>query len=267
MRCPPFPPFGLPFVVLLVGSFLLTPGPRGEAAQKPGNPVGVELYTWESVGEITAISKQTLSIRRILRISDDSWGLEPGAVAESSALGEGDQILAKGKTQADGTFDTRRIYVVAPSVSRQGAGGAQVEQAADHGAPESRVPTIITDPSGTRPESRGRGADSGPASRLPGPTGPGGQKPVGAGLQANRSPNLPRFFAGDAEGIIYKINSRSIVLSQSFFTDNNTIIRDPSGRILKLKDLKQGQRVAVTVKDEQDSKTQAIKARVIRLLP
>lgn len=262
-----FPRSGWVLSGLLLSSIMLRPGDQSEAAQKPKNPVGVELYRWESVGEITEISKKTLTIRRTLKISDGSWGLEPGAVSELSALEHGDQILAKGRTEPDGTFETKRIYVVSPSVSRQGGSGKPVEQAADHGAPESRVSTKITDPNGTHPESRGRGGYSGPASRLPVPTGPGGQKTPVTGLEGHRSPNLPRFFAGDAEGIIERIDSQSIVLSQSFFTDNNTVFRDASGRTLKLKDIKPGQRVAVTVKDELDPKTQAIKATVIRLLP
>jgi hypothetical protein len=262
-----FPQYGLALPGLLLSSILVLCWDHGEAAEKPKNPVAVELYKWESVGEITEISKKTLTIRRTLKISNESWGLEPGAASDPSALEQGDQILAKGRTEPDGTFDTKRIYVVSPSVSRQGGSGKLVEQAADHGAPESRVSTKITDPGGTHPESRGRGGYSGPASRIPIPTGPGGQKTPAAGLEGHRSPDLPRFFAGDAEGIIERIDSQTLVLSQSFFTDNDTVFRDAYGRTLRLKDFKRGQRVAVTVRDELDPKTQAIKATVIRLLP
>jgi hypothetical protein len=55
-------------------------------------------------------------------------------------------------------------------------------------------------------------------------------------------------------------------LSQSFVVDKDTVIRS-YGNTLKIKDLRVGQRVAVTIKDEVDSKVRARKATVIRLLP
>ena len=172
-------PFG---ILLLLGSLALTSADAGI----------VELYPWESVGEIIDVSKNTLTIRRTLRISEASWVLEPGAVSEPSELDSGDQVLAKGKTRPDGTFETRRIYIVAPAVSRKGESGKTVTQSADHGAPATRVPTAITDPSGTRPESRGRGGYSGPADRIPVPTGPGGSPTPAPELRSARAPTESR---------------------------------------------------------------------------
>ena len=242
--------------------------PPVQPAQKASQSGHIEIYTWESVGAITEVSNKTLSIRRALKVSGETWRLEPGAASDLSQLEKGDQILAKGKTGSDGSFENKGIYIVVPSASRQGGSGKTPEQAADLGAPQSRVPSTITDPAGTHPESRGRGGYEGPASRIPVPSGPdGGQRgPVG-GLQTSRAPDLPRFLAGDAEGVIEQVDSQFIVLTQSFFTDGNTVVRDLSGKTHKWKDLKPGQRIAVTVKDELDSKTGALKATVVRLLP
>jgi hypothetical protein len=74
------------FVVLSVCALLAAEDSR---AQK--QPV---IHTWENVGEITQISGKILGIRRTVRISDSSWSLEPGAVADASQLGSGDQIMA-----------------------------------------------------------------------------------------------------------------------------------------------------------------------------
>lgn len=237
-----------------------------QAVQKGNESGHIEIYTWESVGEITEVSNKTLSIRRTLKVSGETWRLEPGAASDVSQLEEGDQILAKGKTRLDGSFETKSIYVVMPSASRQGGSGKTTEQASDLGAPQSRVPSTITDPAGTNPESRGRGGYEGPANRIPTPS-PGGQRgPVGE-LQTSRAPNLPRFLAGDAEGVIEKVDSQFIILTQSFFTDGNTVVRDVSGKTHKWKELRPGQKIAVTVKDELDSKSGALKATVVRLLP
>ena len=255
--------------VLSCGFFLGLTGcpPLAQAAQKGSQSTPVEIYTWESVGVVTEVSSKTLTIRRTLKISGETWRLEPGAASDASQLEKGDQILAKGKTRADGSFETKGVYVVTPSASRQGGSGKTTEQASDIGAPQSRVSPTITDPAGTHPESRGRGGYEGPASRIPSPTGTGGQKAPVGGLQTSHAPDLPRFFAGDAEGIIEQLDSQSIVLTQSFFTDGNTSVRDVSGKSHKWKDLKPGQRIAVTVKDELDPKTGALKATVVRLLP
>lgn len=254
-------------LTLISGALAIASPASGHPAEKPGKPIQLELFTWESAGEITQVTGKTVTIRRILRTSDSSWSLEPGAVSEMSQLQDGDQVLAKGKTHPDGTFETRKVYMISPSLSRQQPGsGKSSEQTADHSVPESRVSTTVTDPTGNNPESRGRGGYSGPASRLPIPTGPGGNRgPVG-GLQSSRASMLPRFLAGDAEGTIERIDSQTIVLSQSFFIGDRTIIRDLTGKTLKAKDLRLNQRIAVTVEDELDPKTQAIKATVIRVL-
>jgi hypothetical protein len=240
--------------------------PPVQTVQKGNQSGHTEIYTWESVGEITEVSSKTLAIRRTLKISGETWRLEPGAASDASQLEKGDQILAKGKTGSDGSFETKSIYVVMPSASRQGGSGKTTEQASDLAAPQSRVPSTITDPAGTHPESRSRGGYEGPTSRIPTPTGPGGQRgPVG-GLQTSRAPNLPRFFAGDAEGVIEQVDTQFLILTQSFFTDGNTVVRDLSGKTHKWKDLKPGQKIAVTVKDELDPKSGALKATVVRLL-
>jgi hypothetical protein len=258
---------GLRWDVMLSGALSLGLAESWLDAEELSRLVQVELFTWESAGEITQVTGKTITIRRMLGTSDSSWSLEPGAISEMSQLQNGDQVLAKGKTRPDGTFETRKVYMISPSLSRQQVGsGKGAEQTVDHGVPESRVPTMVTDPAGTHPESRGREGYPGPGNPLPVPTGPGGNRgPVG-GLQNSRAAGLPRFLAGDAEGTVERIDSHTIVLSQSFFVGSETIIRNLSGRTLKLKDLKPGQRIAVTVEDELDSKTQAIKATVVRLL-
>jgi len=241
--------------------------PPIQAVQKVSQSGHIEIYTWESVGDITEVSNKTLSIRRTLKLSGETWRLEPGAASDASQLEKGDQIMAKGKTRPDGSFETKSIYIEVPSASRQEGSGKTPEQAADLGAPQGRVSSTITDPAGTHPESRGRGGYEGPTSRIPVPTGPGGQRGPAGGLQTSRVPDLPRFLAGDAKGVIEQVNSQFIILTQSFFTDGNTVVRDVSGKTHKWKDLKPGQKIAVTVKDEQDSKSGALKATVVRLLP
>jgi hypothetical protein len=228
-----------------------------------------KLYTWENVGEIVQISGKTFSIRRTLRISDASWSLEPGAVAEASRLQSGDQILAKGKTQTDGTFDTNRIYMISSSASRQQVGGGTtISQGADHGGPESNYPRGLGYPDDVGLEGRGRGRYPGGENRVPGPGTPsGGSKGSPGGLQNSRAAHLPRFSPGDAEGVIEQVGPNTLLLSQTFFLDKDTAVHQPDGKVIKSNALKTGCRVAVTVKDEFDPKTQAVKASVVRLLP
>jgi hypothetical protein len=51
------------------------------------------------------------------------------------------------------------------------------------------------------------------------------------------------------------------------FVDKESTVVGTTGEILTGKDLKPGQRVAVTIKDVIDEKTQARRAAVIRILP
>jgi hypothetical protein len=237
-------------------------GPENSRAQSQA-----VIHTWENVGEITQMSGRILSIRRTLRISDSSWSLEPGAVAEASQLGNGDQIMAKGKTMPDGSFETKRIYMLSPSIDhRQVEGGKSVALGADHGGPESRVPAGMRYPGDTGLEGRGRtGPYPGGSPAPPGTPGGGGQGSPG-GLQSSRGNARPRFLPGDLEGQIDEVHSDRLALSQSFVVDKGTLIRS-EGNALTVKDLRVGQRVAVTIKDEIDSKVRARRATVIRLLP
>jgi hypothetical protein len=228
-----------------------------------------KLYTWENVGEIIQITGKTFSIRRTLKISNASWSLEPGAVAEVTRLQSGDQVLAKGKTQTDGTFDTKRIYMISSSASRQQMGGGRtISQGADHGGPESNYPRGLGYPDDAGLEGRGRGRYPGGENRVPGPGTPGGGgKSSPGGLQNSRASQLTRFSPGDAEGIIEQVGSNTLVLSQTFFLDKDTAVHHADGKLTKANALRTGSRVAVTAKDEFDPKTQAIKASVVRLLP
>ena len=227
-----------------------------------------KIYPWENVGEITKIAGKTFSIRRTLRISDSSWSLEPAAVSQASQLQNGDQIMARGKTLSDGTFETKRIYMVSPSEShRQSDGAKTIALGDDHGRPESRYPRVpgYGDPT---LEGRGRGGYPGGDSRVPPPGTPGGSnRGSPGGLQSTRATHLPRFLPGDLEGIIQQVGSESVTLSQSFFLDKETSIVTTAGKKLKNNELEVGHRVAVTIKDETDPKTRARKATVIRLLP
>ncbi len=231
-------------------------------------PKQPKVYTWENVGEITKISGKTFSIQRTLRISDSSWSLEPAAVSQASQLQNGDQIMARGKTLSDGTFETKRIYMVSPSKShRQADGGKTIVLGDDHGRPESRYPRIpgYGDPT---LEGRGRGGYPGGDSRVPPPGTPrGGNRGSPGGLQNARTSHLPRFLPGDLEGIIEQVSSESVILSQSFLLDKGTAIVTTDGKKLQSNELKVGRRVAVTIKDEVDLKRQARKATVVRLLP
>jgi Domain of unknown function (DUF5666) len=225
------------------------------------------VHTWENVGEITQISGKILAIRRTVRISDSSWSLEPGAVSDGSQLGNGDQIMARGKTMPDGNFDATRIYMLSASIDRpQATGGKTMAVGADHGGPESKVPAGMRYPGDTGLEGRGRtGPYPGGSPAPPGTPGGGGQGSPG-GLQSSRGIARPRFLPGDLEGQIEEVGTDHLSLSQSFVVDKDTVIRSYENT-LKIKDLRVGQRVAVTIKDEVDSKARARKATVIRLLP
>jgi hypothetical protein len=225
------------------------------------------IHTWENVGEITQISGKILAIRRTVRISDSSWSLEPGAVADASQLGNGDQIMARGKTMPDGIFEVKRIYMLSAAMDHhQAEGGKGIAVGADHGGPESNVPAGMRYPGDTGLEGRGRtGPYPGGSPAPPGTPGGGGQGSPG-GLQSSRGVSRPRFLPGDLEGQIEEVHSDRLALSQSFVVDKETLVRS-EGSALTVKDLRVGQRVAVTIKDEVDSKLRARKATVIRLLP
>ena len=98
----------------------------------------------------------------------------------------------------------------------------------------------------------------------PGAPGGGGQGSPG-GLQSSRGASLPRFLPGDVEGTVEQVGSDSLVLSQTFFLDKETLVQ-ANGKSIKSNELKINQRVAVTIKDELDSKTHARKATVVRVL-
>jgi hypothetical protein len=63
------------------------------------------------------------------------------------------------------------------------------------------------------------------------------------------------------------VNPEKVLLAQTLYFDKESTVVGLDGKALKGKDLKTGQRVAITIKDEVDSKTKARKAVVIRLLP
>jgi hypothetical protein len=232
------------------------------------NPQAVlkhNVHTWESVGEVIAVNGKTVTVRQNLKLSEATWSLLPGAIAEAKQLTNGDQVHAKGSTLPDGTYDARRIFLVTESSTRQAATGGGVVQGADHGAPESKeVPRGVTDPGG--PGLEGRGRTDSPASRVP--TGrPGGAKGPAGGLQSSRASTAPRFLPGDIEGVVEQVGPQQLVLSQTVFVDKESTVVGTTGEILTGKDLKPGQRVAVTIKDVIDEKTQARRAAVIRILP
>ncbi|MCI0423798.1 MAG: DUF5666 domain-containing protein [Acidobacteria bacterium] len=224
------------------------------------------IHTWESVGQVTDVSGKTFTLRQKLKLSEATWSLLPGAVAEAKQLANGDQIHAKGSTLPDGTYDTRRIFLIAESGLRQTPTGGGVVQGADHGGPESKYPRGVGDPTGTGIEDRGRGGTPGRENRVP-PTGrPGGVRgPVG-GLQSSRASTAPRFLPGDVEGVVEQVVSEQLILTQTLHIAKESTVVGTTGEILKGKDLKPGQRVAVTIKDEIDPKTQSRKAAVIRVL-
>ena len=124
------------------------------------------VHTWESVGEVIQVTGKTVTLRQTLKLSEATWSLLPGAIAEAKQLTNGDQVHAKGSTLPDGTYDTKRIFLIAESSTRQTATGGGVVQGADHGGPESQqVPRGVTDPTG--PGLEGRGRTDSPGSRVP----------------------------------------------------------------------------------------------------
>jgi len=223
------------------------------------------VHTWESVGEVIEVNGKTVTLRQKLKLSEATWSLLPGAVAEAKQLTGGDQVHAKGSTLPDGTYDTKRIFLIAESITRQTATGGGVVHGADHGGPESQqVPRgVAGEPTGPGLEDRGR-RDS-PGSRVP--VGrPGGAKgPVG-GLQSSRASTAPRFLPGDVEGVIEQVAPQQLILTQTVFVDKESTVVGTTGETLKGKDLKPGQRVAVTINDVMDPKTQSRRAAVIRIL-
>ena len=237
------------------------------AGENSGSRNQPTVHTWENVGEITQISGKVLTIRRIVRISDSSWSLEPGAVSDVSQLSSGDEIMARGKTMPDGNFDATRIYMLsAASEQPQVASGKSITPGIDHGAPESRVPAGTRYPGDTGLEGRGRtGPYPGGSPAPPGVPGGGGQGSPG-GLQSSRGTARPRFLPGDLEGKIEEVDAGRLTLSQSFVVDKDTLVRS-EGKAANIKDLSVGRRVAITIKDEVDSKLRARKATVVRLLP
>jgi hypothetical protein len=58
-----------------------------------------------------------------------------------------------------------------------------------------------------------------------------------------------------------------VLLAQTLYFDKQSTVVGRDGEALKGKDLKAGQRVAITIRDEVDPKTNSRKAVVIRLLP
>ena len=242
----------------LLSCLILTLSARSQVVLKHN------VHTWESVGEVIEVTSKTVTFRQKLKLSDATWSLLPGAVAEAKQLTSGDQVHAKGSTLPDGIYDARRIFLIAESSARQAATGGGVVQGADHGAPEShQVPRGVTDPAG--PGIDGRGRPDSPGSRVP--TGrPGGSKgPVG-GLQSSRASTAPRFLPGDVEGIVEQVEAGQLILNQTVFVDKESTVVGTTGETLKGKDLKPGLRVAVTIKDVIDEKTQARRAAVIRIL-
>src|SRR5262249_35635166 len=148
---------------------------------------------------------------------------EPGAISEVTQLGQGDQIMAKGKTTSDGTFDTTRIYMLSASANHNQADGSRNSgQAADHGAPESRVPTGMRYPVDTGIDGRGRtGPYPGGSPAPPGRPGGGGQSSPGT-LQSARGSATPRFLPGDLEGEIAEVHPDHLIVLQAFVVDKDT---------------------------------------------
>jgi hypothetical protein len=256
----------IPLVANLFFGLLLSAMFEGLTISSQQDSKDVALHTWEHVGSINQISGKFLSIRRTLRISDSSWSLEPGAISEVTQLGQGDQIMAKGKTTSDGTFDTTRIYMLSASANHNQGGSNSVGRAADHGGPESRVPTGTRYPGDTGIDGRGRtGPYPGGSPAPPSAPGGGGQSSPGT-LQSGRGSAAPRFLPGDLEGEIAEVHPDHLIVLQTFVVDKDTHLQAGRNRV-STKDLQVGQRVAVTIKDEVESKARARKATVIRLLP
>jgi hypothetical protein len=226
------------------------------------------IHTWESVGEIIQVANKTFTLRQTLKLSEATWSLLPGAVSEAKQLKSGDQIHVKGSTLPDGIYDTRRIFIIRESNSlQQVAGGINPVHGADHGAVDGKSPPNVAYGGDPRPEGRGGGVP-GRDSRVP-PTGrPGGGAPgTPGGLQSSSPSPRTRFLPGDVEGTVEQVSPLQLLLNQIVYFDKESTVVGRNGETLKGKDLKTGQRVAVTIKDEIDPKTQSRKAVVIRLLP
>jgi len=238
------------------------------AGDKPPKTVKkTNIHTWESVGEILENTGKIISVRQTLKLSDETWSLLPGAVSSAAQLTDGDQIHVKGSSLPDGTYETHRIFLIHESDSqKQAAGRSAPVQGADHGAVDSKTPPNIAyggDPRLEGPDGRVPGRES----RVP-PTGrPRGSGPEVGGLQSSSGVLRPRFLPGDAEGIVNHVTREQLLLTQTLYFDKDSTIVGTDGQIVKGKDLHAGQRVAITIKDEVDSKTQSRKAAVIRLLP
>jgi hypothetical protein len=228
------------------------------------------IHTWESVGEVVHVTNKTLSIRQTLKLSEATWSLLPGAVSEIKQLKGGDQIHVKGNTLPDGIYDTRRIFLVGESnLQPQMASGTTPVAGADHGGPEGKTPPPVVYGGDPGLEGRGRGGGvPGRDSRVPPPGQPGGGSTGSPqGLQSSRTPSRPRFLPGDIEGVVEQVSPEKVFLAQTLYFDKESTVVGRDGEALKGKDLKPGQRVAITIKDEMDPKTKSRKAVVIRLLP
>ena len=44
------------------------------------------VHTWESVGEVIEVTGKTVTLRQKLKLSEATWSLLPGAVAEAQAI-------------------------------------------------------------------------------------------------------------------------------------------------------------------------------------
>lgn len=236
-------------------------------SQKMKGPVYTFFY-WENVGTITEIDKSSLMLRRTLRISENSWSMEPGAVSKASDLDAGDRIFAQGKTVADGTFSTNRIYLTErKSANSQPVHGENAARSSDYGGPEGhRAPGVLL--SGGEPVGRGGGNIPGGERRVPAPGRPGDRAPGKVdGLQDPRGSQLTRYNSWDADGTIESLSADKITMTQLYWVDKETKIITLDGNKLALKELRPGMRVALTVRDKIDEKTRAIKAQIIRVLP
>jgi hypothetical protein len=246
--------------ILLVGSLLSAQSPQ------PNGPVYNYFY-WENVGVITETTKSTLTLRRTLRLSENSWSMEPGAVAKASDLDVGDRIFAQGKTVADGSFNTNRIYLTErKSASSQPSQGGNMTRSSDYGGPEGNRPSGVL-LSGGEPVGRGGGNLPGQEQRVPPPGRPGDRRPGSAGeLQDPRGSRLTRYNSWDADGMIESLSPDKIALTQIYSVDKETQILTLEGSHVALKQLHPGMLAALTVRDKVDEKTRAIKVQIIRVL-
>ncbi|MFN8005995.1 MAG: hypothetical protein U0V70_02970 [Terriglobia bacterium] len=226
------------------------------------------VHTWENVGEITQITGKSFLLRRTLRLTEASWSLLSGTVSSASQLQAGDRIHARGNTLPDGTYDTRRIYLLALALghSSSGSGGAST-QTADYGGPNARNAArdlgypVGVGPPGTEGQSAPRPPIAEPGGGIhsdPGTTGNSASSSIGV---------RPRFLPGDVEGIVEVVASDKLILSQVVLFGKETDIRGKLGEKANEKALQVGARVAVTLKDEVDEKSRGRKATVIRVLP